>query len=161
MSSDKKPWTQFVRPKQEDDCLKSLIDELGSDVHWCFVSKQMKEKHGISARTGKQCRERWNNHLDPGTRKRDWTREEDQIIFNYQQQHGNQWSKLAKFLVGRSDNTIKNHFYATLRRKLRRYNRINKERIDKPIQEIINDKELVKVLMSVPEKESKKIEAEP
>ena len=75
------------------------------------------------------------------------------IIFNYQQQHGNQWSEIAKFLIGRSDNTIKNHFYATIRRKLRRYNKINSDKILIPLKDVMNSKDLVKMLMEVPEKE--------
>lgn len=75
------------------------------------------------------------------------------IIFNFQQKMGNNWSKISKFLIGRSDNTIKNHFYATVRRKLRRYNRICEDKISLPVKEIIKDKELVRMLMEIPEKE--------
>ena len=84
------------------------------------------------------------------------------IIFNYQQQHGNEWSKVAKFLHGRSDNTIKNHFYATIRRKLRRYNKFHPDKkIQKPLCDIMGDKELVKTLMNIPEKEKKTVITEP
>ena len=82
------------------------------------------------------------------------------IIFNYQQQHGNQWSDIAKFLIGRSDNTIKNHFYATIRRKIRKYNKINVEKITIDLKDVMNDKELVKKLMSVPEKQKKNTNTE-
>jgi hypothetical protein len=34
------------------------------------------------ARTGKQCRERWHNHLDPSIKKSTWTREEDKILID-------------------------------------------------------------------------------
>ncbi len=35
-------------------------------------------------RLGKQCRERWCNHLDPSVKKAPWTPREDDILFNAQ-----------------------------------------------------------------------------
>lgn len=129
------------------------MNELKDNLQWHKVEKMLKEAYGIKNRSSKQCRERWTNNLDPECRKREWTEDEDRIIFNYQQKLGNSWSQISKFLVGRSDNTIKNHFYATIRRKLRRYNKINTEKIRLPVKEIINDKKLVKILIEVPDKE--------
>lgn len=149
---DKHPWSLFVFINQEDEALTSAINELKPNVQWIKVEKILKVKYGIKNRSGKQCRERWCNNLDPNCRKREWTEEEDAIIFNYQQKIGNNWSKISQFLVGRSDNTIKNHFYATIRRKLRRYNKLNTEKINKSLKDIINDKELVRFLMEIPEK---------
>ncbi len=34
----------------------------------------------ISGRIGKQCRERWFNHLDPAIKKGGWSAEEDRIL---------------------------------------------------------------------------------
>ena len=42
--------------------------------NWSFVAKH------LPGRIGKQCRERWHNHLNPGISKDKWTEEEDQII---------------------------------------------------------------------------------
>lgn len=39
---------------------------------------------GIKGRLGKQCRERWFNHLDPSVKKTEWTSHEDEILFNAQ-----------------------------------------------------------------------------
>ena len=51
---------------------------------------QMVEKYGprnwsaiaehLPGRIGKQCRERWHNHLNPDIKKERWTEEEDQAI---------------------------------------------------------------------------------
>ena len=63
---------------------------------------------------------RWHNHLDPNVKKSALTDEEERMIFEGYQQHGNKWAEIAKDLVGRTDNSIKNFFYATLRRQLRK-----------------------------------------
>ena len=45
---------------QEDAQLLALVEELGADK-WVAVGKRM------ATRTGKQCRERYHNHLDPSS----------------------------------------------------------------------------------------------
>jgi hypothetical protein len=40
-------------------------------------------------RTGKQCRERWYQHLRPGLVKGNWTAQEDALITQLQSKHGN------------------------------------------------------------------------
>jgi len=47
----------------EDAQLLALVEELGADK-WVAVGKRM------STRTGKQCRERYHNHLDPSSAPR-------------------------------------------------------------------------------------------
>ena len=38
----------------------------------------------LPGRLGKQCRERWFNHLDPTVKKSQWTSREDEVLFNAQ-----------------------------------------------------------------------------
>ena len=58
------PWT-----KEEDEKVIELVKKYGPK-RWTLIAKQLK------GRIGKQCRERWHNHLNPEIKKTAWTEEE-------------------------------------------------------------------------------------
>ena len=94
----------------EDNQLRRLVDEFGHRK-WSFIASKM---HG---RRGKQCRDRWLNHLKPDIRRGEWTAEEERILVEGHRMLGTRWAALAKLLPGRPENAIKNHWHATLRCK--------------------------------------------
>ena len=73
----------------------------------------------IKGRTGKQVRERWYNHLDPSVNKGPWTASEMVTLHEVHSRLGNQWSKIAETLPGRTQNHIKNR-WNSIKRKMKR-----------------------------------------
>lgn len=65
----KEPWSP-----EDDARVTDLVNKIGAKK-WSNIAAQ------LPGRTGKQCRERWHNHLNPCISKVPWTSEEVKLVW--------------------------------------------------------------------------------
>ena len=94
---------------QEDKLLKQWV-KLNGPKDWEACGRFI---HG---RKGKQCREHWNNCLNPELKKGCWSPEEDFLIMFFYEKCKGSWKKIVPLFQGRIENSIKNRFYSQLRK---------------------------------------------
>ena len=102
----RRPWNP-----DEDEQLRHLVEVHGVK-NWALIATQ------LNMRNGKQCRERWRNHLRPELNKGDWDMHEDVEIWDRVQQMGTKWAQISEtYMPNRTDNDIKNRWNSIIRKQ--------------------------------------------
>lgn len=107
-SSNSNP-DQYGWTETEDKILKKIITCRGAKA-WSRISNELNTlvHNGANIRKATNCRERWLNHLNPELKKGAWSPEEDRFIEEQYKMLGKKWSKIAKKMKGRTENSVKN-----------------------------------------------------
>mmetsp|Transcript_25963 Transcript_25963/g.25772 ORF Transcript_25963/g.25772 Transcript_25963/m.25772 type:complete len:495 (+) Transcript_25963:21-1505(+) len=126
----------------EDKILKELVKRHGKK-HWQKIANELNERMGPdSKRAGKQCRERWLNHLDDRIIKGPWSFSEDLILLTKQKIIGNKWSDIVQYLPGRTENMVKNRFNTIAKQKREEKRNNSRKKLDDIIGGLEEEKQV-------------------
>jgi hypothetical protein len=114
-------WEKVLNPnlvkgswtREEDEAIVAFVSRTGPR-NWVKLAEM------LPGRIGKQCRERWTNHLSPEVARSGWTAAEDARLVDLFRNYGNRWTLIAAYMDGRTDNDVKNRWNSSLKRRIDR-----------------------------------------
>ncbi|OHS98691.1 hypothetical protein TRFO_34847 [Tritrichomonas foetus] len=98
--------------REEDKVLISKVEAQlanGKEADWRTISKFFVNK------TARQCRDRWNNYLNPRLTTEEWTVEDDECLLEKYAECGPRWKLFTQVFANRSINNIRNRCMKLLR----------------------------------------------
>ena len=96
----------------DDKRLFEIVNQIGTSS-WQDVSKMMKN------RNPRQCKERWENYLNPELNNGPWSEEEDMLLIKKQQEIGSKWASMTQYFNKRSESSLRNR-WQLLDRKIKK-----------------------------------------
>lgn len=120
------PKAKFTR--EEDAILLRVVQEIGAR-DWKMIASH------LMGRNARQCRERWNNYVNPDVVNRPWTEEEDKLLMEKYKKNGPRWQALASYFHGRSVNNVKNRWLSWKRNQEKEKHRESSESTDSAVSD--------------------------
>jgi Myb-like DNA-binding protein FlbD len=111
--------------------MNMMSQKISRKKAWKVISERLR------LRSPKQCRERWEENLRPGLIKSPLTTEECDLILLQVKQTGRSWAHISRLLVGRSTNTVKNWWYSQETRRIKKEEKMRKDREKMAISSLI------------------------